>query len=139
MAYKLTPYDRRVQAELIRQEREARFAARYPTYKRTGAAKVAPVDDEKKGNGFVKALHTAGDVGANVGIGLGKGLEGIVDLFAGIGGGENTIEIRPPLRSNDNGVFFINSYFIVSICIPDAMFDIRLMRFAGNNPLSKNE
>ena len=86
MAYKLTPYDRRVQAELIRQEREARYASRYPTYKKTGAATVAPVRDEKEKNGFVTALHTAGDIGANVGIGLGKGVEGIVDLFAGLGG-----------------------------------------------------
>jgi hypothetical protein len=86
MAYKLTPYDRRVQAELIRQEREARYASRYPTYKKTGAATVAPVRDEKEENGFVKALHTTGDVFANVGIGLGKGVEGIVDLFAGLGG-----------------------------------------------------
>ena len=86
MAYKLTPYDRRVQAELIRKEREARYASRYPTYKKTGAATVAPVRDEKEKNGFVTALHTTGDVFANVGIGLGKGVEGIVDLFAGLGG-----------------------------------------------------
>ena len=86
MAYKLTPYDRRVQAELIRKEREARYASRYPTYKKTGAAAVAPVQDEKEKNGFVTALHTAGDVGANLLTGLGKGVEGIVDLFAGIGG-----------------------------------------------------
>lgn len=86
MAYRLTPYDRRVQAELIRKEREARYASRYPTYKKTGAATVAPIRDEKEKNGFVTALHTTGDVFANVGIGLGKGVEGIVDLFAGLGG-----------------------------------------------------
>ena len=56
MAYKLTPYDRRVQAELIRQEREARYASRYPTYKKTGAAAVAPVRDEKEKNGFVEVV-----------------------------------------------------------------------------------
>lgn len=40
----------------------------------------------KKENVFTKILHTGGDVLANVGIGLGKGIEGIVDLGAGIGG-----------------------------------------------------
>ncbi|MBO5355705.1 MAG: hypothetical protein J6B09_06535, partial [Clostridia bacterium] len=98
MAYRLTPYDRRVQAELIRKEREARYASRYPTYKKTGAAAVAPVhkktgeaavapvQNEKEKNGFLKALHTIGDIGANLLTGLGKGVEGIVDLGAGLGG-----------------------------------------------------
>ena len=83
MAYKLTPYDRRVQAQLIRAEREARYLKNKPF-----AQRVAKADTKKKSeaSGATKALHTAGDVAANLVTGAAKGLEGIWDLGAGLVG-----------------------------------------------------
>ena len=37
-------------------------------------------------NFFLKLLHTVGDLGANAITGAVKGVEGVVDLFAGVGG-----------------------------------------------------
>ena len=85
MPYKLTPYDRRVQAQLMR---EQRLGSSYKAMKKreqeaAQAASLAKEQEKEDGNWFTGLLETIGDVGANLVTGLGKGLEGIYDLGAG--------------------------------------------------------
>lgn len=85
MPYKLTPYDRRVRAELLR---EQRLGSSYKAMKKkeqeaAQAASLAKEQEKEDGNWFTGLLETIGDVGANLVTGLGKGLEGIYDLGAG--------------------------------------------------------
>ncbi len=85
MPYKLTPYDRRVQAQLLR---EQRLGSSYKAIKKkeqeaAQAASLAKEQEKEDGNWFTGLLETVGDLGANLVTGLGKGLEGIYDLGAG--------------------------------------------------------
>lgn len=88
MPYKLTPYDRRVRAQLMR---EQRLGGSYKAMKKreqeaAQAASLAKEQEKEDGNWFTELMHTGGDLSANVITGLGKGLEGIYDLFAGLTG-----------------------------------------------------
>ena len=98
MAYYLTPADRRARTQVMRMQRDPAYrrqkekeeeerleAARAASVQST-AAPSAVSEPEEEGNFFTKVLHTIGDVAANVVTGAGKGIEGIVDLGAGIGG-----------------------------------------------------
>lgn len=79
MAYKLTAADRRRQAALMR----AQSTKRYTPKKVLNPPKA--VAEEKPGT-LARVGATAGDIGANVLTGLGKGIEGINDFTAGIVG-----------------------------------------------------
>ena len=87
MAYKLTPADRRVRADLIRAQRDERFAAqkRAEELKRIEQQQAAqPAAEPEKKNAFVRGLATGWDVSANVATGAAKGIEGIVDMAASV-------------------------------------------------------
>ncbi len=92
MANYLTPADRRARTQLMRMQRDPAYRRQKEKeeLQRLEAAQAASVPtstaQKEESNGFVTALHTVGDVGANVLTGLGKGVEGIVDAVAGIGG-----------------------------------------------------
>ncbi len=92
MANYLTPADRRARTQLMRMQRDPAYRRQKEKeeLQRLEAANAASVPasaaQKEESNGFVTALHTVGDVGANVLTGLGKGLEGIWDLGAGIVG-----------------------------------------------------
>ena len=80
MAYKFSAAERRLQAELLREQRQNRYAA----YRQKKPLTTAP--KKKNKSGLAVAGATAADVGGNVLIGLGKGIEGIYDFGAGLVG-----------------------------------------------------
>ena len=80
MAYKFSAAERRLQAELLREQRQNRYAA----YQQKKPLATAP--KKKNKSGLAVAGATAADVGGNILIGLGKGIEGIYDFGAGLVG-----------------------------------------------------
>lgn len=80
MAYKFSAAERRLRAELLREQRQNRYAA----YQQKKPLTTAP--KKKNKSGLAVAGATAADIGGNVLIGLGKGIEGIYDFGAGLVG-----------------------------------------------------
>ncbi|MEG1662469.1 MAG: hypothetical protein RR338_00630 [Clostridia bacterium] len=94
--YNLTPAERRARALSLKKNRENRFfyhkylkekkfAEQEVTKQRIDA--LQKEQDKANQNFFVRSISTIGDIASNVISGAAKGLEGIVDLGAGIVGG----------------------------------------------------